>query len=195
MLMPPRLAPTSVLPRVGRRSRQLIDAPDPRSRGVDQQAEERNDRGGELEVAGDHAAEFAHIASNCPQLRRGPLHEDDFHRVTLLQQDVNWTDAERRQFLEEIEIRKPFPNSTCIHCHSTQNPGWSKIGDQVLAALGITAPLAITSASCAASAANLLGADTNGRPVRSAITVAQRSANSGCVLMPVPTAVPPIASS
>ena len=59
----------------------------------------------------------------------------------------------------------------------------------------LSAPLANTSASCAASAANLLGADTNGRPVSSAIFAAHRSANSGCVLSPVPTAVPPIASS
>jgi nitrate/TMAO reductase-like tetraheme cytochrome c subunit len=34
-----------------------------------------------------------------------------------------------KQFLEEIEIRKPFPNSTCIHCHSTENPMWSTISD------------------------------------------------------------------
>ena len=59
----------------------------------------------------------------------------------------------------------------------------------------LSAPLAITSASCAASAANLLGADLNGSPVSFAIRAATRSANSGCVLRPVPTAVPPIASS
>ena len=58
-----------------------------------------------------------------------------------------------------------------------------------------SAPLAITSASCAASAANLLGAATNGSPVSSAIFAAVRSANSGWVFRPVPTAVPPIASS
>ena len=58
-----------------------------------------------------------------------------------------------------------------------------------------SAPLAITSASCAASAANLLGAETNGSPVSSAIFAAARSANSGWVFSPVPTAVPPIASS
>ena len=59
----------------------------------------------------------------------------------------------------------------------------------------LSAPLAKTSASCAASAANLLGADTNGSPVSSAIFAAARSANSGWVLRPVPTAVPPMASS
>ena len=53
------------------------------------------------------------------------------------------------------------------------------------------APLAQTSASWAARAANLLGAVTNGRPVSSAIAAATRSPNSGWVLSPVPTAVPP----
>ncbi len=52
-----------------------------------------------------------------------------------------------------------------------------------------------TSASCAASASNLLGAVTKGSPVRLAISPATRLANSGCALRPVPTAVPPSASS
>ena len=49
--------------------------------------------------------------------------------------------------------------------------------------------------SCPASAANLLGADRT--TVRSTATGqrATRPPNSGCVLSPVPTAVPPIASS
>ena len=58
-----------------------------------------------------------------------------------------------------------------------------------------SAPWVKTSASCAASAANLLGAVTNGSPVTSAIWRATRSPNSGCVFSPVPTAVPPAASS
>ena len=58
-----------------------------------------------------------------------------------------------------------------------------------------TAPCANTRSSCDASAANLFGADRNGRPVSSAIFAAARSANSGWVLSPVPTAVPPIARS
>ncbi|MBX3157702.1 MAG: NapC/NirT family cytochrome c [Deltaproteobacteria bacterium] len=36
-------------------------------------------------------------------------------------------------FLATIEIRKPFPNSTCIRCHSTYAPGWTKIGDHASA--------------------------------------------------------------
>ena len=56
-------------------------------------------------------------------------------------------------------------------------------------------PLSAIWASCAASDSNLLGADTNGRPVSLLISAAIISAYSGWELRPVPTAVPPMASS
>jgi cytochrome c-type protein NapC len=33
------------------------------------------------------------------------------------------------RFVEEIRIRKPFPNATCTHCHSTLLPGWQQVPD------------------------------------------------------------------
>lgn len=33
--------------------------------------------------------------------------------------------------LPRIHIRNPFPNATCIRCHSTEVPGWNRIGDHV----------------------------------------------------------------
>ena len=30
---------------------------------------------------------------------------------------------------EKIHIREPFQNSTCMHCHSTENPGWNAVKD------------------------------------------------------------------
>ena len=57
------------------------------------------------------------------------------------------------------------------------------------------APCSATSASAAPIASNLFGADTNGNPVSAAISAATRAPNSGCALSPVPTAVPPCASS
>ena len=57
------------------------------------------------------------------------------------------------------------------------------------------APCAKTISSCAESAANLLPWERKGSPVSSAIFLAARSANSGCVFSPVPTAVPPMARS
>mmetsp|Transcript_26462 Transcript_26462/g.67199 ORF Transcript_26462/g.67199 Transcript_26462/m.67199 type:complete len:284 (+) Transcript_26462:565-1416(+) len=59
----------------------------------------------------------------------------------------------------------------------------------------LSAPDASTIASCAASASNLFGAVTNGRPVSFAMRAAISSAYPSTVLSPVPTAVPPRASS
>ena len=56
-------------------------------------------------------------------------------------------------------------------------------------------PDAATNASWAASCANLLSALTNGKPVFWAILAATCSEKSGWVFRPVPTAVPPSASS
>ena len=49
--------------------------------------------------------------------------------------------------------------------------------------------------SFAACASKWLAASTNGSPVRRAISAMTAAANSGCELMPVPTAVPPSGSS
>jgi hypothetical protein len=53
----------------------------------------------------------------------------------------------------------------------------------------------MTIASCAASASNLFGAVTKGRPVIAAISAATRLSKPTLVFSPVPTAVPPCASS
>ena len=58
-----------------------------------------------------------------------------------------------------------------------------------------TAPWALTSASCAARASNLFGAVTNGIPVSFAISAATLCPKSAGAFKPVPTAVPPSASS
>ena len=55
----------------------------------------------------------------------------------------------------------------------------------------VRAPCVNASASCAAIAWSLLGAETKGSCVSSAILPANSSANCGCVLSPVPTAVAP----
>ena len=59
----------------------------------------------------------------------------------------------------------------------------------------LRAPDASTIASCAASASNLLGALTKGRPVSAAIILAMSVSYPSVVFRPVPTAVPPRASS
>jgi cytochrome c-type protein NapC len=42
-------------------------------------------------------------------------------------------------FLETIHIRAPFPNGTCIHCHSTETPAWLVIGDHASALVQVRA--------------------------------------------------------
>lgn len=42
---------------------------------------------------------------------------------------LNYRTMPTERFLETIEIRSPFPNATCIRCHSTANPGWNQVGD------------------------------------------------------------------
>ena len=64
-----------------------------------------------------------------------------------------------------------------------------------LAATVLRAPWAKTMASWAASASNLLGAEVNFMPVKAAIRSANASAKPTGALRPVPTAVPPWASS
>jgi len=63
------------------------------------------------------------------------------------------------------------------------------------AAVVFSAPDRPTSASCAAMPAKVFLAGRKSRPVSAATRAAIRPANSGCVLMPVPTAVPPCARS
>ena len=62
-------------------------------------------------------------------------------------------------------------------------------------AMVFRAPWLKTMASWAARASNLLGAETKGRPVMAAILAATSSAKPTGALRPVPTAVPPWASS
>ena len=65
----------------------------------------------------------------------------------------------------------------------------------MLAASVLSAPCAWTSASQEASASNLFGAVTNGRPVKSASSAATCLSYPLGAFNPVPTAVPPSASS
>ncbi|MNC46677.1 hypothetical protein D3C75_957040 [compost metagenome] len=58
-----------------------------------------------------------------------------------------------------------------------------------------SAPARLVSGSWPARAANLFGAVTNGRPERAASSAAMASAKPCGALSPVPTAVPPWASS
>lgn len=58
---------------------------------------------------------------------------------------LHYRDVPTQRFLETIEIRRPFPNATCMRCHSTTTPGWGQIGDHASA----LAELRAGSVSCA----------------------------------------------
>jgi nitrate/TMAO reductase-like tetraheme cytochrome c subunit len=45
----------------------------------------------------------------------------------------------------KIHIRKPFQNSTCMHCHSTQNPAWNAVKEHA----SILEPVRNGTVSCA----------------------------------------------
>ncbi len=64
-----------------------------------------------------------------------------------------------------------------------------------LTAIVFSAPLAATTPSIALCAWKWLSVSTTSKPARSLRTAQTRPANSRCVLIPVPTAVPPSATS
>jgi nitrate/TMAO reductase-like tetraheme cytochrome c subunit len=41
----------------------------------------------------------------------------------------NYRNMPLEEAKHSIHIRVPFKNSTCMHCHSTQNPGWNAVVD------------------------------------------------------------------
>jgi nitrate/TMAO reductase-like tetraheme cytochrome c subunit len=41
----------------------------------------------------------------------------------------NFRQLSLEEALPKIHIISPFPNATCIRCHSTENPTWNKVGD------------------------------------------------------------------
>jgi cytochrome c-type protein NapC len=43
----------------------------------------------------------------------------------------NYRDVTLEEARATIHIRKPFPNATCMHCHSTANPGWNAVKEHV----------------------------------------------------------------
>ena len=60
---------------------------------------------------------FGTITTKIGGLRHVYLYLTEFRSMTL------------EEALPKIEILKPFPNATCIRCHSTENQLWNKIGD------------------------------------------------------------------
>ena len=60
---------------------------------------------------------FGTIATKIGGMRHVYEYTFHFHQLTL------------EQALPRIHIRTPFSNATCMRCHSTEVPGWRRIGD------------------------------------------------------------------
>ena len=46
----------------------------------------------------------------------------------------NYHDMPLEESLPTIHILRPYPNSTCIRCHSTKNRSWSEVGEHAVMA-------------------------------------------------------------
>ena len=80
---------------------------------------------------------FGTITTKLGGLRHVYEYTFHYHQLTL------------EEALPKIHIRNPFPNSTCIRCHSTANPLWNKIGDHASALVEIRAgTVSCASAGC-----------------------------------------------
>jgi len=60
---------------------------------------------------------FGTITTKIGGMRHVYEYAFNFHQLSL------------EEALPRIHIRQPFPNATCMRCHSTENPGWLRIGD------------------------------------------------------------------
>jgi cytochrome c-type protein NapC len=60
---------------------------------------------------------FGTVKTKMGGMRHIYLYLTEFHSMSL------------EEARGKIHILKPFPNSTCMHCHSTQNPGFMAIDD------------------------------------------------------------------
>jgi nitrate/TMAO reductase-like tetraheme cytochrome c subunit len=60
---------------------------------------------------------FGTIATKLGGMRHVYEYALHFHQLTV------------DEALPKIHIRHPFPNATCMRCHSTEVPGWQRIGD------------------------------------------------------------------
>ena len=57
----------------------------------------------------------------------------------VYEQLTNYRNLDINTALERIHIRRPFQNTACMRCHSTQNPAWNTIGDHASSIVDVRA--------------------------------------------------------
>jgi len=96
----------------------VADAEDPASTSL-AALHARNDLFGDRNCYTCHAdyGMFGTVATKMGGMRHVYYYVTEYH---------DWPIA---RFVDEIRIRRPFPNSTCTHCHSTTLPFWQQVPD------------------------------------------------------------------
>ncbi len=103
----------------------------------------RNEAFGEENCYTCHAdyGMFGTITTKMGGMRHVYEYVFNFHQLSL------------EEALPKIHIISPFPNATCMRCHSTENPMWNKIGDHASTLLEVRAgTTSCASAGCHAPA-------------------------------------------
>lgn len=114
------------------------DSEDPKSLGLAAR-HARNEAFGDENCYTCHAdyGMFGTVTTKLAGLRHVYEYTFNFHQLSL------------EEALPKIHIVKPFPNSTCIRCHSTENPTWNKVGDHASTLVEVRAgTLSCASAGC-----------------------------------------------
>jgi cytochrome c-type protein NapC len=93
-----------------------LDSEDPKSTSLAAR-HARNDLFGDANCYACHAnyGMFGTIKTKAGGMRH--VYEYTFHYRNMSLEEAR----------EKIHIRTPFKNATCMHCHSTQNPGWNNV--------------------------------------------------------------------
>jgi nitrate/TMAO reductase-like tetraheme cytochrome c subunit len=96
------------------------DAHDPHSMGLASR-HSRNEQFGEESCYTCHAdyGMFGTVTTKLGGMRHVYLYVTEYHAYTL------------EEAREKIHIQAPFPNATCIRCHSTKSPQWNKVPDHL----------------------------------------------------------------
>lgn len=103
----------------------------------------RNEAFGEENCYTCHAdyGMFGTITTKMGGMRHVYEYVFNFHQLSL------------EEAIPKIHIISPFPNATCMRCHSTNNPMWNKIGDHASTLLEVRAgTTSCASAGCHAPA-------------------------------------------
>jgi len=96
---------------------------------------------------------YGTVVTKLGGMRHVWLYATEFHGMSL------------EEAKDKIHILKPFPNATCLHCHTAEAPRWNKIPDHVSARADVLAgKVGCSSRGCHGAAHPLTKSDAPPRP-------------------------------